>query len=64
MVLEVVDFLQKNNFDTVLAMAYFRIPEHLFNKILVETIKLPYADMQTKETIKSILNNQSEKKIK
>jgi hypothetical protein len=64
MVLEVVDFLQKNNFDTMLARAYFRIPEYLFNKILMEIIKLPYVDMQTKDIIKNILNNQPEKKMK
>ena len=64
MVTEVVQFLQKNNFDTELAIAYFRIPEYLFNKILVEIIKMPYADMQTKEMIKNILNTQPEKRIK
>ena len=64
MVTEIVEFLQQNNFDTVLAMNHFRIPEPLFNKILVEIIKLPYADIQTRETIKGILNSEPEKKIK
>lgn len=62
--LEVTNFLHENEFDTKLAMVYFRIPEPLFNKVLYEIIKLPYASIETKDTIKSILNINKEEKTK
>ena len=64
MALEVVEFLKQHNYDIDLAINYFKLPLPLFNKILLEVIKLPYADENTKENIKHILNAETNKKQK
>jgi len=64
MALEVVEFLNQNNYDIDLATKYFKIPHPLFNKILCEVIRLPYIDEKTKVNIKDILNIETNKKLK
>lgn len=64
MVAEVVNFLQQNNFDIELAIKYYNIPEPLFNRIIKEIIKLPYASNEIKEILKQTLNIESQTKVK
>lgn len=64
LVIQINEFLNQNNFDKDLAIAYFKIPECIFNKILVEIIKLPYASNESKLEIQNLLNINEEKKVK
>lgn len=61
---EVINCLKQNNFDKQLTMAYYKIPEALFNRLLIEIIKLPYIAEGTKQEIKNILCIENEKKVK
>lgn len=62
--IELTKFLEENNFDMRLAMEYYKIPEPLFNRILEEIKKLPYASDSTKQSIGAILNIETQKKSK
>ena len=62
--IEITKFLEENNFDIKLAMEYYKIPEPLFNRILEEIKKLPYASDSTKQNIGDILNIESQAKSK
>lgn len=62
--IEIMNFLEANNFDIKLTMQYYNIPEPLFNRIIKEIIKLPYASTETKETLKNILNIENQPKTK
>lgn len=64
LVIQITKFLEENNFDNELAMAYFKMPECLFNKLLVEIVKLPNANNETKLEIKKLLNDKEEKIVK
>lgn len=59
--IQVTDFLENNIFDMNLAMLYFQMPQPLFNRVLDEIVKLPYASEETKQMIKSILYVENEK---
>ena len=62
--MEITKFLEENNFDMQLAMQYFNIPEPLFNRIIEEIKRLPYASDSTKQILQNIINIESEKKVK
>jgi len=51
---EVIEFLENNNFDKEIAMHYFDIPENLFDRVLNEILKLAITNDQTKNEIKNI----------
>lgn len=63
-IIEVISFLEQNNFDLDLAMLYFKIPNPLFTKVLNEIVRLPYASQETKNTIENILGVEKENKVK
>lgn len=64
LVIKVANLLEQNNYDTNLVMMYLQIPEPLFNKILDNIVKLPYASDETKQTIKNMLYMEKENKSK
>lgn len=62
--MEITKFLEINNFDIQLTMEYYNIPEPLFNRIIEEIKKLPYASDSTKQTLENILRVESPSKAK
>lgn len=61
---EITKFLETNNYDMQLAMQYYNIPEPLFNRIIKEIKKLPYASDLTKQNLQDALNIETQVKSK
>lgn len=61
---EITNFLEANNYDMKLAMQYYNIPEPLFNRIIKEIKKLPYASDSTKQSLQDAFNIETQVKSK
>lgn len=57
-------FLQQNNYDKVLAMAYFKTPVFLFDRVLKEILRMPYFDDKIKKSIQSVMIQEENVKVK
>ena len=64
LLVNIVLFLQQNNYDKELAMLYFKTPTYLFDRVLKEILRMPYFNDEIKKDIQTIFIQNEQVKTK